>query len=98
MKFTNRPHAQKPLRGSSIFNMIQTLLPKTEFLVRVWGKCLGQNYQNDCGIMSDSHQKVGFDLCFAGRRQYFLETLDLGFLCLNNLCLFGGQICEASIF
>ena len=58
---------------------------------------LGQNDRNDRGIILGFHQKSDFDSCFAGQSPCFPENLNFHFLCLNNLCLFGGQICEAFI-
>ena len=34
----------------------------------------------------------------ARQSQCFPENLDFHFLCLNNIFLFGGQICEAFVF
>ena len=62
------------------------------------GNRLGQNDRNDRRIISRFHQNSDFDLCFAGQSPCFPENLDFHFLCLNNLFLFGGQVCEAFIF
>ena len=61
------------------------------------GNRLGQNDRNDRGITSGFHQKSDFDPCFAGQSQCVPENHDFHFLSLNNLFLFGGQICEACI-
>ena len=61
------------------------------------GNRLGQNDRNDRGIISDFYKKYEFDRRFAGQSQCFLENHDFHFLCLNNLFLFGGHICEAFI-
>ena len=62
------------------------------------GNSLGQNDRNDRGIILGFHQKSDFDACFAGQSPCFHENLDFHSLCLNNLFLSGGQICEAFIF
>ena len=62
------------------------------------GNHLGQNDRNDRGIISGFHEKSDFDLCFASQSLCFPEKLNLCFRCLNNLFLFGGQICEAFMF
>ena len=61
------------------------------------GNRLGQNDQNDRGIISSFHKNNDFDPCFAGQSPGFPENPDFHFLCLNNLFLFEGQICEAFI-
>ena len=62
------------------------------------GDRLGQNDRNERRIISRFHQNSDFDLCFAGQSPCFLENLDFLVLCLDNLFLFGGQICEQFIF
>ena len=62
------------------------------------GNRLGQNDRNDRGIISGFHQKSEFDPCFTNQSPCFPENPDFRFLCLNNIFLFGGQICEAFIF
>ena len=62
------------------------------------GNRLGQNVHNDRGIISCFHKNSDFDLRVTGQSQYFPENPNFDFLCLNNLFLFGGQICGAFIF
>ena len=62
------------------------------------GNRLGQNVCIDRGIIPDFRERNDFDPCFAGQSPCFPENLDFHFLCLNNILLFGGQICEAFIF
>ncbi len=58
---------------------------------------LGQNVHNDREIISCFHQNSDFDMFFRGQSPCFPENLDFHSLCLNNLFLSGGQICEAFI-
>ena len=74
------------------------LCPKPNLHHGFKGNCPGQNVCNDRGIISGFHQMGDFDPCFEGQSQCFPENHDFHFLCLNNLFLFGGQICEAFIF
>ena len=66
--------------------------------MRFTGNRLGQNDRNDRGIVSRVYKNREFDMCFTGQSPCFPEIHDFNFLCLNNLFLFEGQICEAVIF
>mgnify|MGYP000302756155 CR=1 FL=1 len=79
-------------------NGFQHCRQKYNFYCEFMGNRLRQHECNDRGIISRFHGNSDFDKRFASQSQCFPENLDLGFLCLNKLFLFGGQICEAFIF
>ena len=58
-------------------------------------KSLRQNFH--LRSHNESYKKCDFDKRFAGQSQCFPENHDFHFLCLNNLFLFEGQICETFI-
>ena len=70
---------------------------KLIFYYGFMGNRLGQNVRIDRGIISGFHKNHDFDTRFACQSPCFPENLDFHFLCLNNLFLFEGQICEAFI-
>ena len=80
------------LLGKLAFN---TFIKNQNFYRGFMGNRLGQNDRNDRGIISGVRQKIDFDPCFTNQSQCFPEHHDFHFLCLNNIFLFGGQVCEA---
>ena len=75
---------------------IDTFVKNSTFIMVLKDR-LGQNVRNDRRIISGFHQKNDFDPYFAGQSPCFPENLEFYFLCLNNLFLCGGHICEAFI-
>ena len=76
----------------------QRFRPKLSFCDGFRRNRLGQNVSIDRGIIPSFHTNIDFDTSFTRQSRYFPENLDFCSLCLNNLFLFGGQICEAFMF
>ena len=86
-----RPQTEPQTFGKIAF---QHFRQKLNFYRGFKGNRLGQNVRNDRGIISGFHKNNDFDMQFAGQSPCFPENHDFHFLCLKNIFLFQGQICE----